>query len=105
MDRKQLYKEIISRGLEDAVKSTYGKNYTNCSSKDLEAIINKDKEKVAMYESKMKQNKPIAECTCHTGHDEMGASDGIKKMPLTKLIEVLQKKKILLQSEVNYITD
>jgi hypothetical protein len=78
LDRKQLYNDIINLNLKDEVKAIYGKNYTNCSSEELKAVIDKA---VAALE-------PIS---------TVGAS------PFNKLVEILAKKKILLKSEVDAI--
>ena len=44
MNRKELYLEINSLGLRDEIKAIFNKNYTNVSSKDLEAVVVKAKE-------------------------------------------------------------
>lgn len=76
MDRKQLYNEIISLGLQDEVKSTYGKNYTNCNNAQLQDVIDN---------------------VCKSTPSKTGIC------AFQKLVEILAKKKILLKSEVNTI--
>ena len=39
-DRKSIIAEIKNRKLTEVVKATYGKNYTNCKTEDLEKILN-----------------------------------------------------------------
>lgn len=39
MERKELYAKIQQLGLQEEVKQTYGKNYTQVSNDDLERII------------------------------------------------------------------
>lgn len=39
-DRKAIIAEIKSKNLTELVKKTYGKNYTNCKTEDLEKILN-----------------------------------------------------------------
>lgn len=79
MDRKELYKKIKNYNLEEAIKTKFGRNFTQVSSKDLEEIIAKVED---------------ADVCTSVKHD----------CSMTrKLIEVLQKKRILLPSEVNYI--
>lgn len=39
-DRKSIIAEIKAKNLTEAVKNTYGKNYTNCKTEDLEKILN-----------------------------------------------------------------
>lgn len=40
VDRKAIIAEIKSKNLTELVKKTYGKNYTNCKTEDLEKILN-----------------------------------------------------------------
>lgn len=77
MNRKQLYNEITSLGLQDEVKSRYGKNYTQCSNEALQKLV--DEVHKGMN-------------AAHTGCNS-----------LNKLVEILAKKKILLKSEVTAI--
>lgn len=39
-DRKAIIEEIKVKNLTEVVKKTYGKNYTNCKTEDLEKILN-----------------------------------------------------------------
>lgn len=78
MNRKQLYNEITSLGLQEEVKSRYGKNYTMCSNADLQKLVDK----------------------VHKGLNETHAGTSNS---FNKLVEILAKKKILLKSEVNAI--
>lgn len=82
MNRKQLYNEITSLGLQEEVKSRYGKNYTQCSNADLQKVIDevhKDLDKL------------------HKG------GFGVNCGSICKLVDILAKKKILLKSEVEAI--
>lgn len=76
MNRKQLYNEITSLGLQEEVKSRYGKNYTQCTNEQLKAVV------VDVHKS-----MPT----------EVGPSS------FQKLVDILAKKKILLKSEVEAI--
>lgn len=78
MNRKQLYNEITSLGLQEEVKSRYGKNYTQCSNENLQKLVDK----------------------VHKGLSKthVGTSNSFNK-----LVEILAKKKILLKSEVSAI--
>ena len=40
LDRKAIIEEIKAKNLTEVVKKTYGKNYTNCKTEDLERILN-----------------------------------------------------------------
>lgn len=81
MSRKELYAKVKELNLQEEIKQKYGDNYTRVSNTELEAII-------AKYTT-----KPIAEV----------AKDSCKGCKCDKLIEVLKKKHILLNSEVAYI--
>ena len=39
LDRKAIIEEIKAKNLTEVVKNTYGKNYTNCKTEDLEKIL------------------------------------------------------------------
>ena len=39
IDRKAIIEEIKAKNLTEVVKKTYGKNYTNCKTEDLENIL------------------------------------------------------------------
>lgn len=39
LDRKSIIEEIKTKNLTEVVKKTYGKNYTNCKTEDLEKIL------------------------------------------------------------------
>lgn len=41
-DRKSIIAEIKAKNLTEIVKNTYGKNYTNCKTEDLEKILSKN---------------------------------------------------------------
>jgi len=78
MDRKEMYAEITAKNLKEEVNRTFGKNFTNVSSANLEEFLKK-------YNAKLKAPKAKNTCKCD------------------KLIEILKKKHILLDSEVKYI--
>lgn len=77
MNRKELYNEIKSLGLQDEVKAVTGDNYTRASNEQLKAII----------------DNAVAGLKC----------SNVNNSALNKLVEILAKKKILLKSEVNAI--
>lgn len=82
MNRKQLYNEITSLGLQEEVKSRYGKNYTMCSNADLQKVVDE----------------------VHAGLDKLhSGGSGLNCGLICKLVEILAKKKILLKSEVEAI--
>ena len=82
MSRKELYAKVKELNLQEEIKKKYGDNYTRVDNTKLEAIIAKHTAK-----------------TPTTG--VKGGCD--KSCKCDKLIEVLKKKHILLDSEVTYI--
>lgn len=84
MDRKLLYQKVKNNNLEEKIKKEFGRNFTQVSSKDLEKIVCAEEYKNLYKSVKVEcNNKP--------------------NNVVEKLIEVLQKKRILLNSEVEYI--
>lgn len=86
MNRKQLYNEITSLGLQEEVKSKYGKNYTQCSNETLQKLVDE------VHKGLEEASKPKGRSVAQVGYNSLVA-----------LVEILAKKKILLKSEVNAI--
>lgn len=86
MDRKKLYNEISSLGLKEEIKNKYGKNYTQCTNDQLYSVVNLAK--AALEKQEKKAGSPKGK--------------SIDKAFLA-LLEVLERKKILLKSEKDYI--
>lgn len=80
MKRTEIYKKIKEYNLQDVVKQTCGKNYTQVDNDMLLSIIEKSK-------------KPAPK-----EQNEKRYSNGFNR-----LIEILKKKHLLLDSEVDYI--
>ena len=83
MSRKELYAKVKELNLQEEIKKKYGDNYTRVGNTELEAIIAKHTAK-----------------TPTTGGVKGGCN---KKCKCDKLIVILKKKHILLDSEVAYI--
>lgn len=47
MDRQSLYKKVKELGIQESIKSTFGKNFTQVSNADLEAAIRNFSKKTA----------------------------------------------------------
>lgn len=69
MDRKELYSKIKELGLADKCKSRYGKNFTQCSTKDLELLVIEEEIKLKSTEesvdsvaTKEKSDKECPSC-------------------------------------------
>lgn len=83
MSRKELYAKVKELNLQEEIKKRYGDNYTRVGNIELEATI-------ARHITKPSSAAPA----------KAPAKGGCK---CDKLIEVLKKKHILLDSEVAYI--
>ena len=83
MNRKEIYAKVKELNLQEEIKKKCGDNYTRVGNTKLEAIIAKHTAKATT-----------------TGGVKSGCGKGCK---CDKLIEVLKKKHILLDSEITYI--
>ena len=93
MNRKELYAKVKELNLQEKIKDQFGENYTRVSNAELAFIIaNYNKVENPKSETKVSISKVAKESTVAT---ESSKCD--------KLIEVLKKKHILLNSEVDYI--
>lgn len=61
MDRKEVYSQIKSLGLEEDVKKKFGKNFTQVSTTNLVAMIESNKKKVDKKKSAVSSAKSTAE--------------------------------------------
>lgn len=87
MNRKEIYAKIKEYNLAEAIKKTFHENYTRIPSANLECFISD------YVSSRGEELKVI-----NDNH-----KDAVEKSSLVKLVEILQKKHILLKSEVDYI--
>lgn len=86
MNRKELYAKVKEFNLQEKIKKVYGDNYTRVGNIELASII-------AEYTAPKVENKPKVASKVASG----------KSCKCDKLVEVLKKKHILLDSEVSYI--
>lgn len=93
MNRKELYAKVKELNLQEKIKEQVGENYTRVDNVKLAYIIAKY-EKVEKPKSETKVSIPTV-AKKSTVATESGKCD--------KLIEVLKKKHILLDSEIDYI--
>lgn len=93
MNRKELYAKVKELNLQEKIKEQFGENYTRVSNAELALIItNYKKVEKPKNETKASISTVAKKSTVAT---ESGKCD--------KLIEVLKKKHILLNSEIDYI--
>lgn len=88
MNRKEIYAKIKEYNLAEAIKAAFHDNYTRVSSANLEYFVNKYTKLPANETPSVAKSKN---------------DNSVEKSPLEKLVETLQKKHILLKSEVDYI--
>ena len=90
MERKEAYEQIKKLGLQEECKKKYGKNFTQCKTNELEVIISAAKKK----ESKAGTEVKITEVTTKTEEP---------KDTFYKLLAILRKRHILLESDIKEI--
>ena len=96
-DRKSIIAEIKDKNLTEVVKKTYGKNYTNCKTEDLEKILsmnNTSTPKEAPAKKEVPNNSAIK---------TTDLSRYITKAELRKVIESLLEE--MENAEVDYVED
>lgn len=88
MTRKQIYGKLYLLNIQEEAKKKYGKNFTQCTNEQLINLINKAQSTtVQTTKSKSYEKNPV-----------VITDDSFKK-----LVNILAKKRILLDSEVKDI--
>lgn len=93
MNRKELYDYIIEHQLRDEVYQLFGRNFTNVSNSQLYDFITAYISEMVDACKDINKNKGF----------EINTQNNLKVSKVDKLVEVLLKKRILLQSEYEYI--
>ena len=93
MERKEAYEQIKKLGLQEECKKKFGKNFTQCKTSELEVIIRVAKVGVG---TKVKTTKAASKTTIKIEEP---------KSPFSKLLAILRKRHILLESDVKEILD
>lgn len=96
-DRKSIIAEIKAKNLTEVVKNTYGKNYTNCKTEDLEKILSMNNTSTPKEAPANKEvsNNPAIKTT--------NLSSYVTKAELREVIESLLKE--MENAEVDYVED
>ena len=96
-DRKSIIAEIKAQNLTEVVKKTYGKNYTNCKTEDLEKILSMNNTPTLKEAPAKKEvsNEPAMKTT--------DLSNYVTKAELREVIESLLKE--MEDAEVDYVED
>ena len=96
-DRKSIIAEIKAKNLTEVVKNTYGKNYTNCKTEDLEKILSMNNTSTPKEAPAKKEvpNKLAMKTT--------DISNYVTKAELREVIESLLEK--MENADVDYVED
>ena len=91
LDRKAIIEEIKAKNLTEVVKKTYGKNYTNCKTEDLERIL-------SMNNNSAQKEAPVKKETVETKSNTSVPND-------TEYITKAQLKEVItgLVEEMKYV--
>lgn len=100
MTRKEAYAEIKNLDLQDLIKEITGKNYTNVSTDELVSIVNDYNSKSSATVDNNVSTDTTSTITTTPKKVVTVMVDGSTTL---RLIEILRKKNILLESEQNYI--
>lgn len=96
-DRKSIIAEIKAKNLTEVVKNTYGKNYTNCKTEDLEKIL-------SMNNTSTPKEAPVKkEVPNNLAIKTTDLSSYVTKAELREVIESLLEE--MENAEVDYIED
>ena len=88
MERKEAYEQIKKLGLQEECKKQFGKNFTQCKTNELEAVIKTVKVGVG------------AEVKATKATNEFAATTEDPKDVFYKLLAILRKRHILLESDI-----
>lgn len=91
MERKEAYEQIKKLGLQEECKKKFGKNFTQCKTSELEVIIRVAKVGVG---TKVKTTKAASKTTIKIEEP---------KSPFNKLLDILMRRHLLLEADVNEI--
>ena len=100
MERKEAYEQIKKLGLQEECKRRFGKNFTQCKTNELEYIIDRfNKNKVKAITEVATEVKPVEATTKVTAKTEE------PKDSFYKLLAILRKRHILLESDIKNILE
>ena len=91
MERKEAYEQIKKLGLQEECKKKFGKNFTQCKTYELEAVIKAFKVGVG---TKVKTTKAASKTTIKIEEP---------KDSFSKLLDILMRRHLLLEADVNEI--
>lgn len=95
-DRKSIIAEIKAKNLTEVVKNTYGKNYTNCKTEDLEKIL-------SMNNTTAPKEAPTKKEVSNNSAMKITDFNYVTKAELREVIESLLNE--MENAEVDYVED
>ena len=100
MERKEAYEQIKKLGLQEKCKVQFGKNFTQCKTNELEYIIDSfNKNKVKAVTKVATEVKHVEATT------KVMAKTEEPKDSFYKLLAILRKRHILLESDIKNILE
>ena len=110
MSRAEAYSKIKSMGLGELCKEKYGKNFTQCSTNDLIALIEGNATKEAPKATK-KEEKPVKEEPKKEETREVPAKentecvDNVARAAISRLVEILEENGTIEEFEKEEVLD
>lgn len=95
-DRKSIIAEIKAKNLTEVVKNTYGKNYTNCKTEDLEKIL-------SMNNTTAPKEAPTKKEVSNNSAIKITDFNYVTKAELREVIESLLEE--MENAEIDYVED
>ena len=99
-DRKSIIAEIKAKNLTEVVKNTYGKNYTNCKTEDLEKILSMNNNSASKEAPAKKETVETKSNTSVSNDTEYITKDQLKEV-ITGLVEEMKYVGIDYSDEIN----
>ena len=100
LDRKAIIEEIKAKNLTEVVKNTYGKNYTNCKTEDLEKILSMNNNS-APKEAPVKKETVETKSNTSVSNDTEYITKAQLKEVITGLVEEMKYVGIDSSDEIN----
>ena len=99
-DRKSIIAEIKVKNLTEVVKKTYGKNYTNCKTEDLEKILSMNNNS-ALKEAPVKKETVETKSNTSVPNDTEYITKAQLKEVITGLVEEMKYVGMDYSDEIN----
>lgn len=100
LDRKAIIEEIKAKNLTEVVKKTYGKNYTNCKTEDLEKILSMNNNS-APKEASVKKETVETKSNTSVPNDTEYVTKAQLKEVITSLVEEMKYVGMDYSDEIN----